>query len=454
MPEGSSNQSEKELAHVESEQSKKARAMLDDVLGAETPEDIIERELATTSIEEERSGEQVIEREFGREKSRVLFITKDVSYLERKSSAMLTLETLVPFFDEIHIMVLLPMGGKEDVSRIRSNMWVYRVRARYWWQLPNEALAAAETQLTFSDGFRPDVIVALDPFESGYAALRIAKKFGRPFQIRVTEDFTNERFKNAEKHNKWRARMAKRVLKRADGVRTETVQMSQILESYLPGIRDVRVLPQFHNFKSFLHAEPSFNVHDRYKDFHYIALAFGPLTVDSHLHDTFAAFNLILRNPHIGLVVIGRGPAKKMFEEKASLLGIKRNVVFLSDAPDLVSYLKTADVLVQTDTSRGSEDVVLQAAAAGLPIVMYETDMRADLFDDGESGSLSEKGDVQGIYEGVKSLLNNIALRTRYKDAARHMIETRLVEDKDVYHRALRDSIEVTLNPEDSKDQK
>lgn len=428
------------------EQSQKAQSVLNDILGQGTAEEIIQSELSRTSIESERQGAHVIERETGRERSRVLFVTKDPSYLEEKSVEILSLEALMSLFDEMHIIVMLPLGGKEVVKRLHSNMWIYSVRARYWWQLPEAALKAAKNQLSFADGFRPDIIVGLDPFESGLAAHRIARAFGRPYQVHVTEDFFLDRYKKAEKHNKWRVRMAKYVLKRTDGVRTTTTPIAQSLAAHLPNIRDVQVLPQFHNFRSFLDAEPAFNVHGKYKDFLYVALAFGPLTADSHLHDTFSALNQVLQNPRIGLVVIGKGPARSLFEEKIELLGIKRNVVLLPEAPDLVSYLKTADVLVQTDVSKESEDIVLQAAAAGLPTVMFKTDLREDLFDDGESASLCEVGDVHGIQQGFKALLNNIALRRQYKNAARHVVETRLVEDRDVYYRALRDSIEVTLN--------
>ena len=119
--------------------------------------------------------------------------------------------------------------------------------------------------------------------------------------------------------------------------------------------------------------------------------------------------------------------------------------MFLSQVDDLTSYLKTSDVLIQTDTSKASEDIVLKAAASGLPMVMYETDMRKDLFEDGESAALCEKGDPYAISKKITELLNDTGLRTRYKTAAQHMVETRLLEDETTYYRAYRDSIELAL---------
>lgn len=431
-------------------QSEKAQAALETILDETSAEEIITRELSTTSIESERAGQQLVKRTSERAKSRVLFLTKDPTYLEKESMDAKTLISLAPLFDEVHVMVLLPLGGKEDAKRWKDNMWVYRVRARYAKQIPRRAVQAAEEQLSFADGFRPDVIVALDPFESGRAAYQISKKFNRPYQVHVEEDFFTDRFKKARKRNKWRVRIAKSNLAHAYAVRTSTTKIAEVLKKQIKNIRDVRVLPQFYNFRSFLDAKPSFNVHERYKDFIYTALAFGPLTADSHLHYTFSALYQTLHNPRIGLIVIGTGPAKKLFEEKVELLGIEKNVIFLAEATDLVSFLKTADVLVQTDTSRESEEIVLKAAAAGLPTVMYATDLRSDLFKDGDSASICEAGDVHAIEEGFKTILNNLALRTQYRNNARNVVETRLVEDEETYFLALRDSIEMTLNTKDS----
>lgn len=447
MSAGNSTQySPDETGNVEGEQSQRAQETLEHILGQSTADEIIDYELSTTSIEEERRSEQIIARESDRERSRILFITKDTQYLEEKSAGMLTIKALSSLFDEVHVMVLLPLGGKEGAKRVSPNLWVYKVRARYWWQLPNKTLQAAHEQLSFAAGFRADIIVALDPFESGLAAERVSRKFDRPFQVHVTQNFFSDRYRKASRHNKWRARMAKRVLKRAHGVRTETTQLAEELKKRIRRISDVRVMPQFHNFKSYLDAEPAFNVHERYKDMLYLGVAFGPLTADSHLHDTFSALNSVLHNPRIGLIVVGGGPAKKMFEEKTELLGIEKNVIFLPEASDLVSLMKTADVLIQTDTTKEGDGMVLRGAAAGIPMVMYKNDLRADLFEDGVSASLCEKGDVHGIEEGFRSLLNNSALRTQYKAATRNIVETRLEEDEGTYYRALRDSIEITLN--------
>lgn len=427
-------------------QSKRAEIALESLIKEATAEDIISHDLTTSSVDEERSGGRVLEHVSERAKSRILFVTQDTSYLEKNSAALVHTKKLAKQFDEVHIMVLLPLGGKVDTKRIAPHVWVYRARAQYWWQLPNAALSTAKEQLLFMDGFRADIIVALDPFESGWAVHKIARTFDRPYQIHVATNFFADKFKTARKHNKWRVRIAKYVLKRAPAIRTSTNGLMAQLQKKFKKVTDIRVSPHFYNFSGIIHSEPAFDVHKRYNTFIYTALAFGPLSADSHLHDTFSALHQVLHNPRVGLIVFGDGPAKELFQEKVTILGIEKNVIFLNAPDDLISYLKTADVLVQTDASKAGDEIVLKAAAAGLPTVMYENDVRKDLFVDGESATLCEKGDVSGIEKGFKALLNNQGLRTQYEGGARNVVETRLVEDEETYYRALRDSIEITLN--------
>lgn len=438
--------SDDDLFEASMDASKMAGLSLDEVLGEESLEDIIEHELSYTSVDEERRAQKIIDPDSGRTMSRVLFVTTQREYLEVESASIQSMLSLAAYFDEVHIIVLAQLGKKKErQNRVADNLWVYQADATHWWKLPWEGLDKADEQLSFTENFRADIIVALDPFESGLAARMIAKKHGRALQVHVSENFMSEHFLKAQKGNKWRRRLAKYILKRTPSIRTSSSGIEEMVRKLVKKKSDVRVLPQFYNFKEILRAKPTFDVHERYKDFVFVMLAFGEMTADSKLHDTFSALNIVLHNPRIGLVVIGDGPAKHLFEEKVELLGIKKNVVFLSRTNELASFLKTADVMIETRTSKESEKQVLQAAAAGLPLIMYETELRNSLFKDGESASIVESGDIRSLTKRTNDFLNNQAMRIQYKSASQHIVSSRLVEDETTYYRAFRDSIEVAL---------
>lgn len=437
-----------ELHEASLDASKMAALSLDEVIGEESPEDIIARELSHSTVDEERAAKRILAADSGRSMSRVLFITRQTTYFEPASKDMKTMLSLAAYFDEVHILVLTPGVRKERTERFADNLWVYQVHASFWWQLPWAARSKAHEQLSFTDGFRPDLVVALDPFESGLAAQLIGKKFNRAVQVQVHERFTSTAFKNAAPANTWRVRLARYVIRRSKSVRAGSDKIHALLQTIVRKNTDVRMLPRFYNFAGFKDAKPSFDIHDRYTDFVFIMLTFGELTADSPLHDVFSAVNTLLHNPRVGLVVVGDGPAKKLFTEKVELLGIKKNVVFLGQTDDLVSYLKTADVLLETRESRESEELVLRSAAAGLPLIAYATELRSDLFEDGVSASIVEPGDIHTLEKETKHFLNNQTLRIQYRDAAQQIVTQRISEDETTYYRALRDSIELALVPQ------
>ena len=91
----------------------------------------------------------------------------------------------------------------------------------------------ARGDLRFADGFRPDVVVALDPFESGLAGLFIAEKYDREFQVHITEDFYDPEFIQRDVVNKWRLRLSAYVLKRTQSVRVSTTTIKEAITKKL-----------------------------------------------------------------------------------------------------------------------------------------------------------------------------------------------------------------------------
>ena len=429
-------------------QSRRAEKVLDYVLHGGT--EAAERQSADggIAVEEAMHGRPVLDYDTGRTKSRVAFVTTDESVLTEDSEGYKHYLRLAPLFDEVHVLVIVPRRGKEIFKRAEVNVWFYRVHDKLWWNLSWRAADAAEEALTFNNSIRPDLIVGIDPFEAGLAAYLIAKRFKRPWQLHIKTNFFSKSFKEQRDNNDWRALMASWLLRRATSVRTATDKLKTELSTKYKKLKDIYVLPRFYNFSGLLEAVPATDIHERYKDYAFIMVAFGPLTADSHLHEVFTALRQQLLHPRIGLVVIGDGPAKELFTEKVKLLGIEKSVIFEGEkTTDLISYLKTADAIVEASTNNDSEVRILRAAAAGLPIIAYETDLRSDLFPEGKASFLCHKGDLECLTTKVAKFINSSALRLQFKERLQSIARERLQEDPDSYYLATRDTIESVLVP-------
>src|SRR6266852_6782237 len=69
------------------------------------------------------------------------------------------------------------------------------------------------------------------------------------------------------------------------------------------------------------------------------------------------------------LVIVGDGPEREPLEAAAASLGLSDRVVFTGQVNNVQVYFAAADVLVNPSHSEGSPYVLLEAMAAGLPIV-------------------------------------------------------------------------------------
>ncbi len=426
--------------------SKKAEYVLDEILESTTEESLAEKQVES-SVEVELQKAPIVILESDRSESRVLFVTKDASILEKGSMAQLHFLNISEVFNEIHVLILCESWqGKERIERLHTNVWAYTTSVKFWPLQPFAALSLASTQLQFSGGFRPDIVVALDPFESGLCGLLIAEKYDREFQLHITEDFTMPEFRAKSRSNTWRLRIAAHVLKRTQSVRVATEAIKVQITKKYPRITDIALLPRHFDIHAILRASETPVEADAFPQFSFVALFVGKLDHESTLFRAMDACRTILNSPRIGLVVLGEGPNKKEFEKRAEILGIKEQVIFQKDPSLLISYMRSADVLICTDTTEASDEVVIKAAAAGLPILAAKTELRQDLFVDGESALLCHQEDVVSFSQKLVDILNANSLRIQLSRNAQDVIKTRLHDDPNAYKLAYRDTIEVVFS--------
>lgn len=394
------------------------------------------------SVSDALTGQGVYELHSSRETTRVLFITRDTSLLNQTQQTLDGFVDISELFDEVHILILRPgIRTKTPVMRVSENVWIYVATASHWWWTPVVGYDLVRTELEFADGFRPDLILARDPFECGLLAYVLGLRFHRPTQLHVLEDYENHRYLKKEAHNRWRRFIARFTVPRFPSVRTVTKRMQVRLEQKY-AIEDLETLPRFNNYEKLAKVESSLDLKEKYKPFVFVMLFIGRLTHESTLHRTMEAAKFVLTNPRVGLVVIGEGPARKEFERKAEKLGIREQVVFESIVEDIVGYLKSANILIVTDTDDDADEVAIRGAAVGTPLMLSHTEARDDIFVDGESALLCLSEDTACFSSKLGMYLNDIELRKRVGEAGQQAVLNKLHEDPLTYRQSYRDSIE------------
>jgi glycosyltransferase involved in cell wall biosynthesis len=121
--------------------------------------------------------------------------------------------------------------------------------------------------------------------------------------------------------------------------------------------------------------------------------------------------------PDAAFVVVGDGPLRAGLERLAADLAVPATFMgFRADAPNLVGEL---DLLVVPSLSEGTPLVVLEAAAAGVPIVASAVGGIPEQVRPGVEALLAPAGDAPALASAARRVLGDEALAARLVRAAR-----------------------------------
>ncbi|HEU4677807.1 MAG TPA: glycosyltransferase [Candidatus Paceibacterota bacterium] len=404
------------------------------------------------AVDEARFSEPVLMEVTDREKIRLLIVTKDVSILEENSISYQKIAGERTMFYELHIVILNVGGSKTDdpVIRLFENVWVYRTNSKLWWTLIYDGYKVAESQLVFSGGFRADIVVGDDLFEAGLVAWYVAKKHGRPFQLHIGEDFFDETFVEEHEHPMLYRLAVWYLIRHAGSVRTHTEFQRQSVIEERPDLEAVtEVLPTYYDLGVWRDLEPTVDLHVKYPQFKFIILHVSSMRPTSHaLEALVGAAALLRRYPTLGLVMVGNGPLRADLERQAIALGVQNQVEFEPMRPEVISYMKTANVLIQLSEDASEESLVLEGAVSKVPLVANASGIAGKLFVDGESACLCAPSDIACVTNGLNRYLNENQERSSFAINASEIVFERIEQDYGAYLEAYRESVERAILPE------
>jgi glycosyltransferase involved in cell wall biosynthesis len=123
------------------------------------------------------------------------------------------------------------------------------------------------------------------------------------------------------------------------------------------------------------------------------------------------------------VLIVGEGPDRPELERALSFRGLDRRIRLLGERADVPALLADADVFVLSSRSEGLPLSVLEAMAAGLPVVASDVGGVHELVVGGETGLLVRPGDPDELAAALRALLADRELRRRLGDAGRARAE-------------------------------
>lgn len=127
--------------------------------------------------------------------------------------------------------------------------------------------------------------------------------------------------------------------------------------------------------------------------------------------------------PAVRLLLVGDGELRGDLEARAQSLGLSRVVRFAGPRTDVPAILAGLDLFVLPSLWEGLPNVVLEAMAAGLPVVATAVGGTPEVVVDGISGLLVPPRDPAALAEALVLLLRDSGLRRKMAQAGRERVE-------------------------------
>lgn len=120
-----------------------------------------------------------------------------------------------------------------------------------------------------------------------------------------------------------------------------------------------------------------------------------------------AAQRVLHSHPKAKLVIVGDGPSRQEWELLASQLDISDRVVFAGVRQDMPGVYASLQLVVLPSLDEAMPMCVLEAMAAGKPVVATRVGAVPKLVDPNRTGVLVEPGDVDGLSAAILEVLDN-----------------------------------------------
>ncbi len=299
--------------------------------------------------------------------NRLLSISTDRLLFQEGSAVRSRLVAHARAWGEVHVIVATDAAFTE--TSIAPNIWIYPTRSKFKALYPLDALKLGRFIVK---GRQITNITCQDPFLTAYAGVALKKESGLPLEIQVHTDISSPNF-GYTIGNKIRKALALSYLPKADTIRTVSEKTKEYLVSTL-GIsaEKITVRPIPVDTTAIKAAPVTVDLHRKYRQFSKIALMASRFEREKNIELAIHAWkSVVKKEPRAGLVIVGKGTREARLRNLADRLGLSDNVVFepWGASGELYSFYKTADLFLTTSLFEGYGMTLVEAQAAGCPIV-------------------------------------------------------------------------------------
>lgn len=308
--------------------------------------------------------------------------------------------------DGLHIIVFAKRSLGFRTESFPPNIFLYPTNAHTrWGYVPHAILEARKLKRR---GVHIDVVTTQDPFEAGLAGFFIARLFGAKLHVQIHTDFMSPYFAKESFINRLRFIVAKFLLPRVDAVRVVSERIKKSLVSIVKPITPVTVLPIFVNVDKPHDTSSETMLKKKYPQFEFHIVMASRLSLEKNIPLALEAMNEVIgKHSKVGLIIVGSGPEEESLKGLVQKLGLVKNVMFEGWQEDPSQYFHTADAFLLTSNYEGYGMVVVEALAAGCPVVMTDVGCAGEVVQNGENGLVVPVGDREALVRAITRVVTS-----------------------------------------------
>lgn len=159
----------------------------------------------------------------------------------------------------------------------------------------------------------------------------------------------------------------------------------------------------------------------------FIILSGGFLYPTKGYDDLLLAFARLKQRNRAFLVIFGKGPFLKELKHLASKLGLKDDVTFPGyvDLETMVNYFNACDfvVIAKARTFGETSAILVNALAAGKPIIASDIGSFKEYVHSGVNGILVKPRDIEALARAIDTLLEDKCIRCSMEQRSREIAE-------------------------------
>lgn len=335
---------------------------------------------------------------------KVLMISTDWRIAVLGSHEHVRMSRYATVAEELHIIVFT-LKEQQLQESMSGNLYIYPTNSSSKWSYGLDAIAISSRLK--KRGIT--VVTAQDPFETGLAAYRIARKLRAGLQLQMHTDWMSPFYAAESFKNRLRVKIANYLVPKASGIRVVSRRLAYNLVQKFKLKNDPIVLPIHLEIPISMLSERRDILHQKYPRFATIIVMMCRLEVEKNAFMAINAFkNIIGLYSGAGLIIVGDGSSRPSLEKAVIASQLENNVIFegWQDFEKVMLYFLSADLFINTSNYEGYGRTLIEAAAAGCPIVTTDVGVVGEVLNP-DNALVSSPQDLSGFQKNLEYALKH-----------------------------------------------